>query len=148
MENVTILKTYNLLNSKGNSLQLSLGVQPREKHTRDTGFRWSFTGTEIPMPVRSGTWFNGFPEQTMLDWLKGNGWYPRTCVNMHTGRAVVYELPKGNENYEIDAALTCALKLMWEKGHRLRAIRLYRHFNECTMDEAHVAVREIVDQQI
>jgi hypothetical protein len=48
------------------------------------------------MPVRSDYWFNGFPEETMLEWLKANGWYPKTCVDMYIGKAKVYALPAIN----------------------------------------------------
>jgi hypothetical protein len=49
------------------------------------------------MPVRSGYWFNGFPEKTMIDWLKGNGWYPQSCVLMPVGKAIVFDLPEATE---------------------------------------------------
>lgn len=102
MRNVKVLKVYNLVNAKGNKLQLRLGVLNSMKGdvciaSADHGYRWSFIGEEIPMPVRSMTWFNGFPENIMLDWLKGNGWALRASVDMNTGKATVYELPKAEE---------------------------------------------------
>lgn len=101
MRNVKVIKVYNLINSNGNKLQMKLGMlQNRGSEVfisnEDEGYRWSFEGKNIPMPVRSMTWFNGFPEAVMLEWLNGNGWYPQTCVYMNGGHVIVYDLPTSN----------------------------------------------------
>ena len=92
MQAITKTKCYNLVNAKGNKLRLYSGIVTSRKELlpQDPGIRWSFNGNQIPMPVRSGTWFIGFPEQTMLDWLKRNGWYLESSVNMHTGAVKVH----------------------------------------------------------
>ena len=103
MREVKIIRVYNLVNPKGNRLQLRLAkLHPddREKFCGDTGLRWSFLGREIPMPVRNGTWFNGFPHDTMMLWLAEHEWYVETEVDMHTGKAKAYELPEPAEEYE------------------------------------------------
>lgn len=99
-----IIKTYNLVNPKGNTLQLRLGHtdSPDSRNPKDHGWRWSFIGQRIPMPIRSGEWFNGFPENTMLDWLAENDWHVRSIVNMTTGRTKVYELPDAPWEYPDD----------------------------------------------
>lgn len=71
-----------------------------EKFCGDTGYRWSFLGREIPMPVRNGTWFNGFPHDTMMLWLAQHEWYVETEVDMLSGKAKVHELPEPVEEYE------------------------------------------------
>ena len=96
-ENIAIIRTYNLVNTNGNKLQLQLGLDVEvnanfRNGDPDKGYRWSFIGTSIPMPVRSGTWFNGFPERTMLEWLAEHGWVCSTIVNMNTGKATVYAI--------------------------------------------------------
>lgn len=99
MEKVKTFRVYNLLNANGDRLRLRLGYIVPESgrpYNEDSCFRWSFDGKHIPMPVRSRTWFNGFPEPIMLSWLKGNGWYPHAMVDMGSGYAKVFELPKGN----------------------------------------------------
>jgi hypothetical protein len=103
MREIKTFKVYNLVDAKGNKLRLNLGYiyAPQDKslvNEHDEGLRWSFEGLKIPMPVRSGYWFNGFPEAIMLDWLKGNGWALHTIVNMFTGAARVFELPNVNKN--------------------------------------------------
>ena len=155
MEKVITLKVYNLLDSKGNKLRLNLG------HVEDfiptyhgeRGYRWSFVGTNIPMPVRNGTWFNGFPDLIMLDWLNGNGWYIQTCVDMLSGKADVYELPNGNDdlNVEITPERSAAderafcetIRELVRNGKRVTAVRLYRYANGGALHDAYQAIKEI-----
>ena len=162
MRDIKVLRVYNLVNANGTKLQLWLGVLKNRLGdvciaNADKGYRWCFNGNKIPMPVRSGYWFNGFEESVMLDWLKGNGWYPRSCVFMDDSRCHVYELPsfddipyKGND-LDIragESALIRAVRLLWEDNCRRKAVALYRYCHECTTQEADKAVREIVDGQI
>lgn len=168
------IKVYNLVDSNGNKLQLVLGIKgdPYDEYpmcTADKGFRWKFIGTHIPMPVRSDYWFNGFPDVVMLDWLKANGWYPKTCVDMCTGRAVVYELPKANEltedlghaigsrvnaylmSNELDACTSkvneetfhYCIRELWGNGSKLKAVRLYRYAHGGSLAGATNAVKAI-----
>ncbi len=163
-ENVDILRTYNLVNSNGNKLRLYLGrIEESDDYFGDKGFRWCFVGNRIPMPVRSGTWFNGFPEHIMLDWLKGNGWALHTSVSTNTGIVTVYELPfydepsKGNEK-SIDAyqmsdhaaelnkeAFEEAIRIMYSDRGKVAAIRLYRYAHPCLLCDANRAVDAILD---
>lgn len=161
MKDMEVVKVYNLVNSKGNRLQLELGVgnlhdEEYPLDSKDNGYRWRFFGTIIPMPVRSAYWFNGFPENVMLDWLKGNGWFVQTKVNMRTGYAQVYELPKGDDNskgneipaHVIDggeAAVKEAIKLLCDNGRPLKAVQLYRYVCKpyCSLKEAKDAVDAI-----
>ena len=151
MENMETIRCYNLVNDKGNALQLELGLGNQTQNEypyeeKDNGYRWRFWGCNIPMPVRSGYWFNGFPESIMLDWLKGNGWYVQTRVNMQNGRAKVYELPKGNEevrSQDVDAFHSVIRELI-QSGKRLTAVRVYRYAHrDATLKVADKAVREI-----
>lgn len=157
MKDIEVLKVYNLVNSKGNRLQLELGIGEHHEDeypidNKDNGYRWRFWGMYIPMPVRAGYWFNGFPEAIMLDWLKGNGWYPQTRVNMRTGHAQIYELPKGNEEdililperHEHEECVFCeTIRDLVNKGKVMRATALYRYANGGEIRDAHKAVMEI-----
>lgn len=162
MREIKTLRVYNLVNAKGNKLRLNFGLinGPIDEYPiddYDKGYRWSFEGHNIPMPVRSGYWFNGFPESVMLDWLKGNGWALHTVVNMMTGTAKVCELlfvddapSKGNETIPVavESALIHAVRLLWSNNLKVKAASLYRHIKGGTLYEATEAVREIVDQQV
>lgn len=153
------------MNSNGTKLQLRLG---RLKgygdevlhYNTDHGFRWSFIGSKIPMPVRNGTWFNGFPENIMLEWLKANGWHLRTNVCMCDGKATVYELPKaeepskaneptfGTDKYpaygELDRpTFECVIRKLVNECNKVTAVRLYRYVHGGTLHNANAKVSEI-----
>ena len=101
MKKPKVIRVYNLVDCKGNKLRLELGLISVDRESisydpimhGDSGYRWRFIGKQIPMPVRSMCWFNGFPEPIMISWLKGNGWFPHTRVEMCSGYAEVFELP-------------------------------------------------------
>ena len=153
---MNVLKIYNLLNPNGAKLQLRLGIVNSGDEFcghKDTGLRWSFVGTKIPVPIRSGTWFNGFPENIMLEWLKSNGWSVCTCVNCITYNVTVYEpSQKGNESSSqkgnapdvlIERELNHAMELLIEAKRPLGAERLYKHIHDCSYLEATKVVREM-----
>lgn len=110
MERIKPLRRYTLIDRHRNALHLFLGQEEgHEKMSKDKGFRWMFKGHKIPMPVRSETWFNGFPVDTMLDWLKGNGWTLYSELNLATDRLTVYkyvcvtEIGKGNDGVPVSS---------------------------------------------
>lgn len=163
MEKVRTIRVYNLLNANGERLRLNLGYTVDDygpAGNGNAGWRWSFVGKNIPMPVRSRTWFCGFPEDTMISWLKGNGWYVQTRVDMGCGYAEVFELPKANdepiegneEPYELselaveqgESALKDAVKMLYKAGSKLRAVMLYRYVHPCNLQKANYAVNHIL----
>lgn len=162
MDNIKIIRVFNLVNPKGTKLQLRLGAMQNCANLRgkDMGWRWSFIGTEIPMPVRNGTWFNGFPEATMMNWLMDQGWMPESAVEMATSRVRVFNLPKGNEDPDPapvkhnhyaslrDSALyknafNEAIRHLVDNGKRITAVRVYRYVHGGSLVESNEAVKEI-----
>jgi hypothetical protein len=159
MERVKTLRVYNLVNANGEKLRLSLGFTVDDYGRPCNGnscWRWSFVGKNIPMPVRSRTWFCGFPEPIMISWLKGNGWFPRTRVELCDGYAEVFELPAANDaahteneetnSWDIDAFHNVIRELV-KNGKRVTAVRVYRYAHGGTLRMANDAVMEIVDGQ-
>lgn len=165
-EKITTLVCFNLVNADGVKLRLYLGRDEGYADcygNPDKGFRWSFVGSKIPMPVRAYTWFNGFPENIMLDWLKGNGWALRSRVEMGTGKATIYELPKadepskGNEKptaaYKMpdhatrqsEEAFRAAIRMMYNDRSKVHAINLYRYAHPCHLCDANIAVDAILN---
>lgn len=162
---IKVVKGYTFVNANGVPLHLSLGlITDGMEHVRpvdqaDKGFRWMFEGKEIPMPVRSGYWFNGMPEHIMLDWLKGNGWALRCIVNVTSGKAHIYELPfhdepsKGNEKSTAEltdvaisrgeAALKAAILLLYNQRGVMSAVDLYRYVHRCGLADAKHAIDAI-----
>lgn len=167
-ETIDVLYIYNLVDANGAKLQLRLGRikgygDELRGYNTDHGYRWSFIGTKIPMPVRNGTWFNGFPVDTMLEWLKGNGWYLHTRVTMHNGKVHVFELPdvfpKGNEttpmckapDYILEAGKVVfndVIRRLCANGERIAAIKLFRYVHPCSLAEANQAVIAIRDAEM
>lgn len=101
---IKLIKTILLRDSNGNNLRLTLGkIKDMEAYNNrfmgfanndGKGFRWRFVGPKIPMPIRSYEWFNGFPEEIMVPWVKSQG-YEVVAVTSHvTGSVYVV---KGNE---------------------------------------------------
>lgn len=100
---IKLIRTILFRDPNGNDLRLTLGkIKDMEAYNRfmgfasndDKGFRWQFVGPKIPMPIRSCEWFNGFPEEVMVPWVKSQG-YEVVAVTSHvTGSLYVV---KGNE---------------------------------------------------
>jgi hypothetical protein len=154
MENIHIIRVYNLVNPKGKRLQLRLGYIRKFNDIPtdgDTGYRWSFLGREIPMPVRNGTWFNGFPEATMLLWLAEQEWCVETKVDMATGKATTYALPEPAEEYSAremadDGVVFNALIKELNAQNRFGvAMQLYSYACEVGHQTAREAVRAICE---
>lgn len=158
MEKIKPLHCYNLINEDGKSLRMYLGVitQGFCGNGNDEGLRWMFEGKEIPMPVRSRTWFNGFPEPIMLEWLKGNGWVLRVKVDMCSGNAIVYELLDANKGNHVSTgndALDDAnrrvfhgvIKELCKANRKIEAVRLYRYAHGGSLGDANMAVNAIRD---
>lgn len=163
-ETIDTLYIYNLVDANGAKLQLHLGrIKGSEDFPGcvhvDKGYRWRFIGTKIPMPVRNGTWFNGFPVDTMLEWLNGNGWYLHTRVTMHNGQVHIFELPKGNANNPISDAnefpihpeidrlpFECVIRTLVRDCNMVTAVRVYRYAHGGTLYDAHQKVKEICNK--
>lgn len=159
--NITTIRTYNLVDSNGNRLQLKLGRINVSRDVRrvgpDQGFRWNFKGTKIPMPVRSETWFNGFPEETMLNWLKANGWYPRTIV-YYDNTVQVCELPKANEEKPTSTdrssllpvfqdSFEDAIRALYDVSY-VKAVNAYLYAHGGTVRRAREAVAKICGKEV
>lgn len=165
MEKIKLLKVYNFVDKDGDNLQLRFGILENVRLPKgDTGYRWSFIGTKIPMPIRSDTWFNGFPVETMLEWLKGNGWEVQLIVNTVSGKIEMfttsfnYESDKGNEAielFDVSDIPTCnglehgvieeVVKILWRCDRRLTAVKLYRLVKKCYLATAKNAVEAICE---
>ena len=75
--NIYLITAHHFINAANESLTLNIG-----RLTDETGepvrsalaIRYCLTGRHIPMPVRSGTWFESVSFPVMKKWLKDNGW--------------------------------------------------------------------------
>lgn len=147
MKNIEVIKVYNLVNANGDKLLLRYGklmARTNELFTSsaDMGLRWSFAGKKIPMPVRSRTWFNGFPKEIMIQWLNEQGWFVATEVLMTTGEAKAYELPEPEEEYlttdlvKDEEEFFALVRELCDNGKALEAMHLCRYTHEVGTKEA------------
>ena len=154
MEKIKPIIAYNLLNAEGKELMLQLGVVESSIRS-NANLQWRFFGREIPMPVRSGTWFCGFPADTMLKWLNEQGWVLRSKTQIYSGYTRVYEVPsKGNEdvcpantfNYReaYEGRFEKAIRLIHEREGVVFAVRVYQYAHNCDVYEARRAVTQIL----
>ena len=138
MEHVRPLVSFNLRNANRDKLTLQYGrvlCANGNASSLVEDQRWRFYGKKIPMPVRSGTWFQGLSTTEMLDWLKKEGWYPETHVNIGTGTAFVYD-GKGNDGLADAIRYLCT-------NNRVQAIRVYKYIANCSIRDAVDAVNKI-----
>lgn len=101
------------------------------------------------MPVRNGTWFNGFPADTMMLWLDEHGWYVVTEVYMATGKAKVCGLPEPEEAYtdeqfaEDKHVFKHIIKDLLCTNEYGKAIQLCRYAHEVGTESARELVHDI-----
>ena len=130
--------------------------------SKDQGFRWMFKGFKIPMPVRSETWFNGFPVDTMLDWPKGNGWTLHSMLHLDTNKLIVYKyvgVPDASKGNKIPVStgndtpddsyyrnFCVIIKELCADNRKVAAVRLYRYVHGGSLGDANAAVNAIRDK--
>lgn len=104
---VEVINIYNLLNPNGDPMQMLLGriVDKNGRavvNGKDKGWRWCVAHCKHnPTLFRKGEWYNSFPEETMLYWLKEHGWAVRTIVNASTHEVKVFDLPEAPNAPEV-----------------------------------------------
>lgn len=159
MEKVKALVSYNLRHSdKPARLMMQYGRVSDDYGNvinSTAAQRWRFFGPQIPMPVRSGTWFQGFSADEMLEWLRREGWMLETKVIIGTGYAAIYNenkssayddvinvppLAKGKESFE---RVICELV---RDGRKATAYFMWRYAHGGSLAQAKSAVEALVDK--
>lgn len=158
MEEVKALRAYNLLNEFGHHLTLQYGRcvdLDGNIMNADSAQRWRFFGSRIPMPVRSGTWFQGLSSCEMLNWLKNAGWLPETHVNLSSGCAIVYKVNPELEHEirDFDSLgptdkRKCNEAVLYLMRHNrfTTAYGLYRVLHNCSLSVAVQSVKAMLDK--
>lgn len=151
MEKVKALSAYTLHNDKGEKLMMYYGRVLEANGTICSGKtkdqRYCFVGRNIPMPVRSNTWFEGFSEDTMLLWLHEHGWYAQARVRLSDGVIHLYHSTNIEKDKFDTAKFNEIINELWNNSRRVTACHLYRYAHGGTLDEASRAIRVIVDNQ-
>lgn len=92
MKDDNIYKTiaYCFVNASNEVLTLQGGYFKNEDGKVTLKSFWSFIGNNIPMPVRSGTWFEGMKFKVMRSWLESNGWHLYSAFSFVLGEFVLF----------------------------------------------------------
>ena len=172
---IKLIRTILFRDHNGNDLRLTMGkIEDMEAYRRfmgfgnkdDKGFRWRFVGIKIPMPIRSYEWFNGFPEDIMVPWVKSQG-YEVVAVTSHVTGSVY--VAKGNESTAVDTddapkgnngpvstgndgidninrlAFHNIIRELCDACRKVEAVRLYRYAHGGDLHNAVNAVKAIRD---
>lgn len=116
--------------------------------TGNAAQRWRFFGRRIPMPVRSGTWFQGLNPTEMIDWLGSYGYVLKARVDIESGIGHTYNqdgAPKGNGF--TDSQIKRFVKSIYEASGLVQSIVFYKTAKGCLLTEARDAVNAILDEQ-
>lgn len=166
MEKAQALFSY-CLTKNGISLTMQKGCLEDEYGNlinRVSAQRLRFYGNRIPMPVRSGTWFQGLTVREMLSWLYDNGWTLHSRADLCSG--IIYPCIKGNETSDDgndasadeeeaarqeevarvrgERALRETVVFLYGNNMRVTALKLYSYVKKCSLNEANNAIREMV----
>lgn len=163
MENIKTLKVYSFAKKDGTKLSLFHGrvTGPDGIQWEDEAQRWMIRGEKNPIPVRNGTWFQGFSFMVMRNWLKSNGWAYQGWTATDTGHMHVAsnanewpddndpETAQENSFYEPDRHVwEKTLTNLWNNGKHVSAARLYRFVYNENLRQAMDAIREIVERNV
>ena len=148
MEKVKALKVYVLQNRcTNNQLFLCLGSIVDESGRCCWGsknIRWLIRGAHNPLPVRNGTWFQGFSHVTMFEWFSKNGFILKSTVDIAQFTNAYASSQKKNEiPVEDRVVVEQSIRTLCNDCHCLTAYRLYAAFFHCSFDDAVCAVREM-----
>lgn len=144
---VKALTSFAFVNEKKQDLTLIYGriVDENGKENPSiTAQRWSLVGLNIPFPVRSGTWFEGFAIDVMLEYLKRNGWTFCSYTSLKGGKTYVVDSVKAAKpvidnikkeqaaepvKKETEEELNAKIVKLLKDGYRIKAIMTYKEYH-------------------
>lgn len=163
MENVKELKVFNFTKENAGQVKLHLGATYTVKHDQCNNeaveepnaapycYRWMITSGNSPLPIRNGTWFQGFSAYKMVDWFTERGYVLQSIVDSR-GNVLFQkkEQPKEKTEAEIKSIERGFYKLV-KTGHKLAACNMYRGLYDCDLSHAKDIIDDIVyrfDQEV
>lgn len=147
MENVKKIRAFYYQDNDGNKLTMFYGRLVDCTGVgivgTDNAQRWCFIGNKIPMPVRSGTWFQGFGFNKMNDFVESTGYKLVTTVNLIYG--TVWYCPIVNKPIPDMDSIKYQIEKLYNGGNKLRLICLYQTIAGCSVSEANEVVTDIIN---
>lgn len=145
MENIKKIRAFYYKDNQGNKLTMFYGRLFDSAFNCISGTnnaqRWCFTGNKIPMPVRSGTWFQGFGYNEMNRFVESTGYHLVMTVNLIHG--TVWKCPELEFTPDIDT-IKHRIKRLYTGSNKLSLIRLYKEATGCNLSEANDVVTELL----
>lgn len=149
MENVKKIRAFYYQDNDGNKLTMFYGRLFDSDlnciSSANNAQRWCFTGNKIPMPVRSGTWFQGFGYNKMNCFVESTGYHLVMTVNLIHG--TVWHCPiieKDRSTVDMDL-IKHQIRKLYNGGNQIRLARLYQTIAGCSVSEAHEVVIDIIN---
>lgn len=138
------IKAYYLKDSNGNELTLCYGREVNENtgevFTAANAQRWVMYGKRIPMPVRSGTWFQGLGDCEMVAWLNDAGYTLDAYVNLSTG--IMHKCAENKISiFDVEHHIRCA----YRGDNKTALVALYKDITGMSIHDSRVAVEAIID---
>lgn len=140
------IKAYYFKDKNGTKLTLYYGREVSDLTGKidhsPAGQRWVMYGKRIPMPVRSGTWFQGLSSVAMVEFLEANGYTLEAYVNLGTGI-----MHKCNNNKAIDMNdVERHIRQAYSGNNKLSLVLLYRDITGMSVHDANNSVNAIIDK--
>lgn len=141
--NVNPIKSFQFVHPNKPRILVTLGYAPDPYNGADcqskANWRWSVRGTEIPFPVRSGSWFCGFDCTTMFRWFFDHGYELECETKYATGITKIYKREGDVPDYLINKAVQDMIRC----HHKVSAMRLYQEAHSVDAQQALDIVDEI-----
>ena len=139
------IKAYYFKDRNGIKLTLCYGREVSdltgEIDNSPTDQRWVMYGKRIPMPVRSGTWFQGLSSVAMVNFLEANGYTLEASVNLSTGIMHKYVYDE-IDMYDVEHHIRNA----YRGDNKVALVMLYRDITGMSIHNANNAVNAIIDK--
>ena len=162
MENVKEMKVFNFTKENAKSVKLHLGKTYTIKHDQCNNedvkvfdvepfcYRWMVTSGKSPLPIRNGTWFQGFNASTMINWFTDRGYALQSVLDSR-GNILFYKKNEAEKDIKqkTDVEIADIEKGFYElsKTSIVRAVRMYKSIYGCDLCHAKNMVDDIIRRE-
>ena len=158
MEKVKELKVFNFTKENAGQVKLHLGATYTVKHDQCNNeaveepnaapycYRWMVTSGKSPLPIRNGTWFQGFNASAMINWFTDRGYALQSVVDSRGNILFHKKETEKDIKQKTDAEIADIEKGFYElsKTNIVRAVRMYKSIYGCDLCHARDMIDDIV----
>ena len=104
------------------------------------------TSGNSPLPIRNGTWFQGFPAHKMFDWFVERGYVLQSIVDWR-GNILFQNLEKEKPKTESEIRfIENGFYKLAKGGYKLTAVTMYKSLYGCDLDHAKKMIDDIINR--